>query len=199
MSSTSQNFFAQRFFYMLIGKIDSSLSNRILELLHSDTILWTRGPVNESIDTQEYSNPTQFTYTMLETPFTDIQTSRFDIVYELWQTIYRTHPSEFKSFVSLDRIKCNLLTRSADARSHIPHVDRYTPHRVILYYANTSDGLSRFWTDSGVVSVSPEQGKYVIFDGDLTHASSSPLEHDERLVVNFNFSVAKYFKGEDHA
>jgi len=88
------------------------------------------------------------------------------------------------------------------------HIDFYEPHYTMLYYVNDTDGDTIFSTihESEVEHienefekfnyvnkktqirerVSPKQGRCVLFDGLIYHASSTPTKN-ERFVINFNF------------
>ena len=37
--------------------------------------------------------------------------------------------------------------------------------------------------------VEPKQGRAVIFDGRIYHSSSSPVQSQKRIVINFNFNT----------
>jgi hypothetical protein len=96
------------------------------------------------------------------------------------------------------RIKANLLVRS-DApgrpRPFTPHVDIPTPHWVLIYYVNDSDGDTVIldktfpdWQNAAVLhSVSPKKGRAILFDGRHYHCGTCPSAHDARIVLNYDF------------
>ena len=96
------------------------------------------------------------------------------------------------------RIKANILNKT-DKQNHIhpPHVDMTTPHMVLLYYVNDSDGDTVIFDQkysSGYVpnltvnrTISPKGGAAILFDGLKYHSSSSPKNTKERIVLNINF------------
>ena len=95
------------------------------------------------------------------------------------------------------RIKANILNKT-DKQDHIhpPHVDMTTPHMVLLYYVNDSDGDTvifnqKYSAESSSLTVnrriSPKAGAAILFDGLTYHSSSSPQYAEERIVLNINF------------
>ena len=65
-----------------------------------------------------------------------------------------------------------------------------------LYYLNDSDGDTVIFDQTEESSsytvkkrVSPEQGKFICFDGKHYHASTCPKMFTKRLVLTVNFSV----------
>jgi hypothetical protein len=97
----------------------------------------------------------------------------------------------------LIRIKANLLLRSADAdpKPFTPHVDLPTPHWVVIYYVNDSDGdtiiLDKTYPDGAnakpLQAISPKKGRAVFFDGNHYHCGTTPSQHETRCVLNFDF------------
>jgi hypothetical protein len=96
------------------------------------------------------------------------------------------------------RIKANILNKT-DKQNHIhpPHVDMTKPHLVFLYYVNDSDGDTVFFNEKYSSektpiltvnnSIAPKSGSAIVFDGLTYHASSSPINAEERIVLNINF------------
>jgi hypothetical protein len=80
-------------------------------------------------------------------------------------------------------------------RINHPHIDYNHPHWVCLYYVNDSDGDTVIYNQSAVEgkpteftvaqTVSPRQGRCVIFPGDRYHSSSTPTQ-DYRCIINFD-------------
>lgn len=70
-----------------------------------------------------------------------------------------------------------------------PHVDSKTSHMVFLCYLNNSDGDTYIYdNDLNVIKkISPEKGKYIVFDGNFLHSGSFPKESYARMVLNINF------------
>jgi hypothetical protein len=84
-----------------------------------------------------------------------------------------------------------------------PHIDLFFPHMVVLYYVCDSDGdtvlYNQRYTGKERVynlhkyqdefterqSVTPKQGRTVIFDGTIFHTAQQPI-NNIRCVVNYN-------------
>lgn len=103
---------------------------------------------------------------------------------------------------SLFRMRLGLLMNTAYSMPHLPysynnpHVDMNEEHMVGLYYLNDSDGDTVIFDQTEESSsytvkkrVSPEQGKFICFDGKHYHASTCPKMFTKRLVLTVNFSV----------
>ena len=111
----------------------------------------------------------------------------------------------------LGRIKANLQVRDETAlgKYHPPHVD--TGHHdqgyILLYYLKDSDGPTIIFdkrsNDFGghvglkeIGRVEPKKGRAIFLNSNRYHASSSPVEHENRLVLNMvffsdNFNLTK--------
>jgi hypothetical protein len=98
----------------------------------------------------------------------------------------------------LIRVKANLLVRSSapdGPRPFAPHVDLPTPHWVMIYYVNDSDGdtviLDKRFPDrenaAVLRTVSPKKGRAILFDGAHYHCGTCPSRHDARVVFNYDF------------
>lgn len=70
-----------------------------------------------------------------------------------------------------------------------PHRDYSTPHHVLLYYVNTTDGDTVMFDGNKVVErIPPKRGRAIIFDGSILHASSTP-SLSPRIVINNNIQI----------
>jgi hypothetical protein len=96
------------------------------------------------------------------------------------------------------RIKANILNKTGKKdHIHPPHIDMTIPHLVLLYYVNDSDGDTIMFNEkhySEIIptltvdkAISPKAGSAIVFDGLTYHASSSPRNTEERIVLNINF------------
>lgn len=66
------------------------------------------------------------------------------------------------------------------------HTDYSFDHLVLLYYMNTTDGDTILFDGDKIVErISPKRGRCVLFDGKITHASSSSTLAP-RAVINTN-------------
>ena len=80
-----------------------------------------------------------------------------------------------------------------------PHLDRYDPHLVILYYVNDSDGetviynykskdkddIPYFEDVKELKRITPKQGRIVVFDGRYWHTAEQPTKNI-RCIINMN-------------
>ena len=83
-----------------------------------------------------------------------------------------------------------------------PHIDRFDPHTVFLYYVCDSDGDTIIYDykskhkddipyaeDVRVLKrITPKQGRVVVFDGLHWHTAEQPTK-DVRCIINFNIST----------
>lgn len=94
------------------------------------------------------------------------------------------------NFTKLIRSKSNLQLSSKDNKLHTtPHIDNLDKHKVVIYYANDSDGDTFFFDEKLTVinRITPRRGRFILFDGDILHAAGFNVESDIRLNINFNF------------
>ena len=100
------------------------------------------------------------------------------------------------------RIRIALTTTVGEEVQHHPHVDIYTPHKVLLYYVNDSDGDTFMFNEMHSPGkepepfseftlkekVSPKKGRAIIFDGLRYHNSSKPVKNTARYIINIDFN-----------
>lgn len=109
-------------------------------------------------------------------------------------TYARDQILEARSFLQLP-----LNTDFAGTGVDTPHLDRFEPHLVFLYYVCDSDGDTiiydyktekkgdvPFFEDvKELKRITPKQGRVVVFDGMTWHSSSQPTR-GSRCVINFD-------------
>jgi len=66
-----------------------------------------------------------------------------------------------------------------------PHIDRRSKHTVILYYVKTSDGDTIIYDGDKEHTITPKQGRVVVFNGLLKHTAKQPT-NDSRCIINVN-------------
>ena len=83
-------------------------------------------------------------------------------------------------------------------REDSPHIDTSDNHFVMLYYVCDSDGDTIIYNEkveskeyTVKKSVTPKQGRVVLFDGGLYHTAEQPTK-DTRCVVNYNLCGIMY-------
>lgn len=118
-----------------------------------------------------------------------------DFGVDLLHIFAKKHGIQIKKIL---RIKANILKKT-NKQNHIhpPHVDMTTPHLVLLYYVNDSDGDTVIFnqkyssqqdpTLTVNKTIAPKAGAAIVFDGLTYHSSSSPQYTGERIVLNINF------------
>lgn len=79
-----------------------------------------------------------------------------------------------------------------------PHIDFYEPHKTLIYYVNDSDGDTYFFEEISsdgeqdfskktvYKTMSPKQGRSVLFDGYRYHTGTNPTKNS-RILINVNF------------
>ena len=113
------------------------------------------------------------------------------------------------------RVRFGLILNAPNNKIHGAHIDSHKPHQTGLLYLNDSDGDTYFYDnyydpslDDGLSqfdyfkkfvkddlkeeqSVTPKANRLVLFDGYRYHASSSPVNTQFRIVMNFNYTYDK--------
>jgi hypothetical protein len=119
--------------------------------------------------------------------------------YDYFMKVFHAFVSKHGIFYDkIIRVKLNWLPRSfSNSGYHTPHVDYASEHKVFLYYINDSDGDTVFFNErlsneipdsfTEDLRVNPLAGRGVIFNGDVYHASSSPVETEFRCILNIDF------------
>ena len=64
-----------------------------------------------------------------------------------------------------------------------------TGYKSLIYYVNDSDGDTIFFNDNlkEIKRVNPKKGKAVLFDSNILHCGSNPINTLNRVVINFIF------------
>lgn len=102
-----------------------------------------------------------------------------------------------KPIVGIYRVKFNLLWKCPDVNSRwcSPHVDthdvvnRYLTKWSVVYYVNSADGDTVFFTPYEAIRVAPKRGRAVIFPANMKHAGTNPSVSAERVVLNIVVDV----------
>jgi hypothetical protein len=101
------------------------------------------------------------------------------------------------------RIKSNLMIKDPSYPDHcynVPHKDGNLTELTLLYYVNDSDGETVFFNeyfDGNKMPESvtikhkqkPKKNTAVLFNSNLLHTSSPPKINDQRVVINFVFTI----------
>jgi hypothetical protein len=107
------------------------------------------------------------------------------------------------SITGICRIKSNILTKQnlPDTHYNIPHHDGSDKCYSMIYYTQDSDGdtflFNEFFTmgephpNKLTVNqrIKPKKNRAVIFQSNRYHASSNPVIHKDRIILNFVFEA----------
>lgn len=94
------------------------------------------------------------------------------------------------------RIRLGLSTRTPCQIQHTPHKDQQYPHRAGIWYPITSSGdtvifeetePSRRYTEW--YRKTPRANSWIDFPGEHMHSSTTPDQHETRIVLNYNYTV----------
>jgi oxalate decarboxylase/phosphoglucose isomerase-like protein (cupin superfamily) len=144
-----------------------------------------------SSDTQNNAGNAGFSHLAFNTVDNMVTSKFYDIFYSLLLSICEKLDYKITNLIRI-RVGC-VLPREQGNTHNTLHTDFEFPHDVMLYYVNTCDGDTIVHTpDQGVVSITPESGKVVLFDGSYKHASSTPIESGYRFVITFNLNGEHY-------
>jgi hypothetical protein len=112
-------------------------------------------------------------------------------------------------FDSLSRARVNLSTKTGDQHFGHPHIDNKAAIKHMysaIFYLQDSDGPTVFYDMyrdgykedqtpdrelKPIKEVHPRKNCGVIFDGNIYHGASNPMEHQTRLIINYNFYGSK--------
>lgn len=159
---------------------------------YEGTILKTDLQYTNSCIVEQGTNPPQFSH------FVDIKYNS-NVIFI--QPIFNQLAVFLNTNLKIMKCKFNLLTKRNCNSHHYPHSDLddfngkvYTA----IYYINNTDGETYLFNEfapkeQNSVTVNrkiiPKKGKILIFDSRRFHASSSPQQHEIRLVLNIVFGV----------
>lgn len=150
------------------------------------------------IDTPQFVHNTIMTYNNnIEKDYVRTQSPLYPYI----DTTLMFIAKEFNMTIeSILRVKANLLLPQKNypvGTYHIPHKDYNRDEAdniwTFLYYVNDSDGDTYFFNDDLTIKdqVSPRRGRGCLFRSHELHASSSPVDSDRRVVINYCFREHK--------
>jgi hypothetical protein len=90
------------------------------------------------------------------------------------------------------RAKANLLLQQIGFTKdnfNKPHTDFNVKHKVLIYYVLDSDGDTILFNNNKIHKrITPKQGRILMFDGSVLHASCNPIETKKRIVLNIDLA-----------
>ena len=135
-------------------------------------------PKKYKIESKNTFDEPKFTHIFVDKG--EVNSSHIDIVIDLLKEL-KIEKSEIL------RCKANLKFRTSSKKLHnIFHVDSPSPHKVLIYYINDSDGDTHIKLDKSIKKISPKKGRALMFKGGTMHAANHPKKTSKRLVLNFN-------------
>jgi hypothetical protein len=96
------------------------------------------------------------------------------------------------------RVRLGFCTRTPYAVEHTPHQDFQGPHRTGIYYPITADGPTTIYAEKTeqldgaytlLASQQPRANLWMDFDGEHFHSSTTPVDHENRLVLTLNYRI----------
>lgn len=92
------------------------------------------------------------------------------------------------------RAKFNLLPRQPHTEKDLDasiHIDSSEPgHKSMLYYINTCDGDTVFYSKDKVLHFMPKENTAIIFNSNIRHRATPPIINKQRVVLNIIYSAA---------
>ena len=119
------------------------------------------------------------------------------------------------------KCKINIQTRAPEksrGKYNFPHTDYFgnkSDSITALYYVNDSDGdtyffnkfqynedddkidISQYKNLKIVKQISPKKGRMVLFNTSQLHSGSHPIDHDKRIVINYNCITFPFFTDKE--
>lgn len=139
----------------------------------------------------EYSKLSQFThhcYNRVANTTSDYYNTVFPLLYFI--------EKEYNLIITeLDRIKINIITskyllnKDLDTALHMDSNDK--DYLSFLYYVNDSDGDTCFYNEDGTImqKVTPKENTGVLFNSNILHRATPPINTDARIVINSMFKA----------
>ena len=177
--------------YKIIDNIlDNNLLNIINKIILDNKFAWYFSKytaLSENEDIKKYKNSYehfQFSHWIILN--SEINSDMGSVLQELIK------PLPFKLDQIL-RAKINFLPqyKIEDNRNkhNVPHTDLERKHKVAIIYLDDSDGFTYLFNNDATIlkKVEPKLGRVLIFNGDIEHTSSHPIDSKYRIVFNINY------------
>ena len=188
--------------------IDETLQNTIEDFTKSKKFPWYYDNIiDEKLfevvpDVSQYvyrhgSNPHQLIHAVI------LESKINSDLYWLIEPLVKNLSIILKKDIEIKRAKFNMLHKSNEKSYHYPHSDARIEDgegtKTLLYYVNDSDGDTFIFNKSAPVTdytdfdiekrVTPKKGKGLLFDANILHSSSCPINNDYRIVLNIIFKT----------
>jgi hypothetical protein len=188
------------------GKVSKELSDYIKDaILSNNTINWSFSTETSSYDgdnssfiTKNTLDTFQFEHWIVSAKYGVVDPELLSTILSPFVDEYQKNWTNYPNLIHINRAKINILTQNSSSENlyHTPHIDDDVKHWVMIYYINDTDGDTYIFNETydGTEKqltinqcISPEKGKFVVFNGKYFHSSSSPKKSTIRSVININF------------
>ena len=188
------------------GKVSKELSDYIKDaILSNNDIDWlfcaetsTYDGDNSSFITENTLDTFQFEHRIVSAKYGVLDQDLLSQIISPLVNEYQKNWTNYPGLIHISRAKINILTQNSLSKDlyHTPHIDDDIKHWVMIYYINDTDGDTYIFNETYDETkkqltinrcISPEKGKFVVFNGKYFHSSSSPKKSTIRSVININF------------
>ena len=168
------------------NKVSKSLQNKIEKYLLQTNFPWYYEakslakwvPKKFKIETKDSFDNFQFFHKFVEN--SKINSPHTNIIMDLLDELDM-------GGIPILRCKANLKFKTQTNKKHnVFHIDNSSPHKVMIYYVNNSDGDTFLKIGKSTKKISPKKGRVLCFDGSIMHAANHPRKTNKRLIINFN-------------
>lgn len=181
--------------YVIIDDfIDKDYQNYIEKLLLNPEMQWYFYPTTSDhigdVKLDNHYEAPQFVHTFYDY-FLKENSHHLRTILTILKGLYlKTNIKELK----LIRVKSNLQmmkSKNTEKNHTKPHIDMPEEHIVLLYYVNDNDGKTFLFNKDLSIknTITPKKGRALLFNGNLLHASSHPIDYETRLVINFDLKI----------
>jgi hypothetical protein len=166
--------------------------HNVMSRIESPTMAWHRGEHTATPNDETsayYGSFSSLVFKKDVGPLNDL----FDVTLSI---LLMAVDQQNKLLKDLHRIRIGLITRTPEPIVHSAHRDMEQAHTTGLYYLNQSDGDTIIYNEqqfseqySIMNRVSPNANKWINFDGTHFHSSTTPVNHEKRMVITYNYET----------
>ena len=85
------------------------------------------------------------------------------------------------------RFKINCFIKQPQHIFSSPHIDRETPHKVLLYSVNTNNGFTVLDPKGQKIKIPSIANQALFFDGTIEHQAATQTDEKVRINININY------------
>jgi len=166
-------------FYVVDNFVSESFSEHLENLLQMTFFPWFYH--DGTIEGRKQGDSPQFVHSFFENPKIES-----DYYHEVTPIIAMAEKHFDINIDNIRRVKSNFLYKNNLKFHHPIHEDEAIGHLSLIYYVNDSDGDTVLYRPNNEkYCISPRKGRLLAFPSHWQHASSSPIIHDTRIVINY--------------